>query len=90
MSPGSYASKPADRVQTMLSSLPCAISNLSDCKVCDKAMKIDFYCPECNCVLRVNHNGVTTSSVKVSIAIKPCQGCIDKAVKAELERRGIR
>ena len=53
-------------------------------------MKIEFYCPECNCVLKVKHGGVSTSSVKIFIAIKPCQGCIDKAVKAELERRGIR
>ena len=74
----------------MCSMLPRTIPNLSDCKVCDKAVKIDFYCPECNCVLKVKRNGVTTSSVKVSIAVKPCQGCIDKAVKAELERRGIR
>ena len=53
-------------------------------------MKIDFYCPECNCCLKVKHNGVTTSSVKVSIAIKPCGSCIDKAVREALERRGIR
>jgi hypothetical protein len=50
-------------------------------------MKVDFYCPECNCVLKVKHNGVTTSSVHVKIAIKPCGSCINKAVKAALERR---